>query len=143
MSITARRLRGLLLALGILTLSATVVFAGAASGKASGLAAAHPVAATESEQPDATAGDTDTQTESKAPDTTDTSSSGNACNIDLTQAPSALSGYSHGELVCSAAHETTPAGYANHGAWVKTWAKFGKGGNAPTTPNTNGTTHRG
>ena len=84
--------------------------------------------------------DTDTETETEAP------SSGNTCDIDLTQAPSALSAYSHGEIVCSAAHAATPDGYANHGAWVRHWATWGTGGadagSAAASNKANGLSHK-
>ena len=33
----------------------------------------------------------------------------------------------HGSIVCWAAHQETPEGYDNHGQWVSEWAKAGKG----------------
>lgn len=39
-----------------------------------------------------------------------------------------LAAMSHGSIVCWAAHQTTwPAEFANHGAWVSSWAHMGKG----------------
>ena len=130
MSISVRRIRGILLALGILTLSATVVFAGQPAGKAASGAAGRAIAAQHSGTTVPTARDegTDTDTDTETDTAKDPASDGNTCAIDLTQDVSALSAYSHGEIVCSAAHAATPDGYANHGAWVRHWATWGTGG---------------
>jgi len=125
MTTTVRRLRGILLAIGILTLSATVVFAGQPSGKAIASTAGRAMAAEKSGQTVPVVADEDTETDETAE--TDTSD-GNTCDIDLTQDPAGLSVYTHGEIVCSAAHATTPDGYANHGEWVRHWATWGTGG---------------
>jgi hypothetical protein len=37
-----------------------------------------------------------------------------------------LAALGHGSYVCWAAHQPTPDGYANHGAWVSHWAHMGK-----------------
>lgn len=47
----------------------------------------------------------------------------------------------HGQIVCWAAHQETPDGYANHGAWVSEWARKGKDRPAPNG-NANGLEHR-
>lgn len=41
-----------------------------------------------------------------------------------------LAAMKHGSIVCWAAHQETPEGYDNHGAWVSEWAHAGKGSDA-------------
>ena len=71
--------------------------------------------------------------ESSAPKTTTgTESTGSATNDNCTTDPTNLIGaqlaaLTHGSIVCWAAHQPTPAGYANHGAWVSHWAKQNAG----------------
>lgn len=67
-------------------------------------------------------------------DTTDSGDSSDHCNVDLTQDPSVLATLDHGSVVCTAAHMATPAGYANHGAWVSHWAHLGKGSDNAAKP---------
>jgi hypothetical protein len=49
-----------------------------------------------------------------------------------------LAEVSHGSVVCWAAHQETPEGYRNHGAWVSEWAKKNHGHppTAETAPTT-------
>jgi hypothetical protein len=124
------RLRGILIAVAALALSASLVF-GAQPASSWGLsnAASHagktvPVTAADEE----TTGDenTDENTEENTVETTE--SAGDNCAID----PSALSLddlalMKHGSIVCWAAHQTTwPEWFSNHGAFVSCWAHTGK-----------------
>jgi hypothetical protein len=121
-----RRFRSPLIAVVAVVFSATMVMAAQPKGLAT--AAQHagktvPVqAAGPTDQTDETTETTETESESD--------SSADNCNVDLTQDPSVLAGLNHGSVVCTAAHMATPAGYANHGAWVSHWAKMGKGADA-------------
>jgi len=75
---------------------------------------------------------TDTQktdTEKTDTETTDTESGdgGDHCATDPTNlSVDALAAMNHGSIVCWAAHQTSWAGYANHGAFVSHWAHQGK-----------------
>ena len=121
------RFRSLLIAIAILALSATVALAGrpAPAGPPPGTSdpaagASHAPDADESEAP-----------ESEAPESPDPS--------DGDAGPSA-SGHpdNHGKLVSEAAQGATPAGFANHGAYVRTVARanhgHGQGTNAGSKP---------
>lgn len=133
MTTSLRRLPGFAIAVVALGLSASLAFAGQPAG---GLANASshsgktvPVAS------DGISSDQDVETEaSTEPETPETpeADTGDHCNVDLTQDASVLEGLNHGSVVCTAAHMATPDGFANHGAWVKSWAHLGKGGAAST-----------
>ena len=49
------------------------------------------------------------------------------CVDPATLTPEVLAETNHGAIVCWAAHQETPDGYANHGAWVSEWAKKNHG----------------
>ncbi len=138
-----RRFRAPAIGLVALGFSASIAFAAApASPAASGLANASthagqtvPVQATDGQSGDQTDA-TDTQDTTDTTDTTNSPDNGssNHCNVDLTQAPSVLAGLNHGSVVCTAAQQDPPAGYspsgfANHGAWVSSFAKGDHGSN--------------
>jgi hypothetical protein len=122
-----RRFRSPLIAIVAVIFSASIVLAGqpAASGKGLANAAAHSgqtvpnQAGDESQEPD----------ESETPDASESDNADN-CTVDLT---GDLSGFSHGQIVCSAAQMDTPDGYANHGAWVSHWARMNHGADASAT----------
>lgn len=136
-----RRFRAPLIGIAAIVVSASVAFAAAPTTPgAAGLAkaASHagqtvPVTPTA----DQTGGhDEATDTE----DTTDTGDTGSSdhCNVDLTQDASVLAGLNHGSVVCTAAQQDPPAGYsptgfANHGAWVSSFAKGSHGSNQSAT----------
>jgi hypothetical protein len=137
MTTRLRHARGPLFALMGLALSASLAFASEPAGSVAGLgqATAHsgkavPVRA----QTDGLGADEDSGTESDSdtdPGTeTDTSTetpdvAGDNCVTDpATLTPEQLAAATHGSIVCWAANQPTPDGYANHGAWVKHWAQM-------------------
>ena len=122
-----RHFRGPLIAIVALTMSA---------GLAS---AAHPAAdrqnnavtqanSSETAEPDESEG----PDESETPDSND--SAGDNCATDPTGLTSdQLAAMSHGSIVCWAAHQDTPEGWDNHGAWVSHWAHMNKGSDASSS----------
>lgn len=144
MTIPIRRLPGFAIAVVTLALSASLAFAGQPAGAASGLATgtSHsgktvPVLAAS----DGVSSDEDTETEGSTEPTDPETDSADQCNVDLTQDASVLAGLNHGSVVCTAAHMATPDGFANHGAWVKSWAKLGKGGADASTKSHGNSSH--
>lgn len=147
-----RHSRGLFFALMALALSASLAFASEPAGSVAGLgrAASHagktvPVKAqTDGSGTDV---DTDTETDTETDTNTDTDTetdsateapedAGDNCTTDpTTLTPEQLAVATHGSIVCWAAHQPTPEGYANHGARVKHWAqtKFDENGVAIQT----------
>ena len=129
------RLRGVLIAVAALALSATLVL-GAQPASSWGLsnAASHagktvPVQGADETTDETTVDEnTDQTTEVTTNETTDTSSTADNCSTDPTAlTPEALAAMKHGSIVCWAAHQTTwPVWFANHGAFVKCWAHTGK-----------------
>jgi hypothetical protein len=71
---------------------------------------------------------TDETTDETVDETTD--SADNCLTDPTTLTPEEFAAMSHGSIVCWAAHQDTPEGYSNHGAWVSQWAHLGKGGDA-------------
>jgi hypothetical protein len=133
-----RRFRGPLVALIALTFSASVALAGQpASPGATGLsnAATHagktvPVQAADEQ----TGQDETTEPDESTDETADTSDSADHCSTDpTTLTPEELAALNHGAVVCWAAHQATPEGFANHGAWVSSWAKQNHGADASAT----------
>jgi hypothetical protein len=128
------RLRPLLIGLVVLLFTAGIAFAGKPSTPAVGLTVASeasgktvPVQAEEDEDE---AADEDTEVdEEETEDTEDTEEdTGDNCATDPTGlSDEDLALLSHGSVVCWAAHQETPDGYANHGAWVSEWAKKNHG----------------
>jgi hypothetical protein len=134
-----RHLKGVLIAIVALALSASLVFgaqapaAGFALGssfqgtdESAGVAGDEDANEAEDTETDET---TDETTDGTTDETTDgTSESADNCLTDPTGLTEVeLAAMSHGSIVCWAAHQTTPDGYANHGAWVSHWAHMGKG----------------
>jgi hypothetical protein len=125
-------LRGLLVAIVVIVLSSSAAAAAGPSGHAAnGPATAAekagktvPVAAQEeSEQDEGTEPETEDETEAAPED-----AGGDHCATDpRTLEPEALAQLNHGAIVCWAAHQQTPEGFDNHGAWVSSWAKQNKG----------------
>jgi hypothetical protein len=74
----------------------------------------------------------ETTDESTDPATDESTDSADNCLTDpTTLTAEELAAMKHGSIVCWAAHQPTPDGYANHGAWVSQWAHLGKNhGNA-------------
>ena len=149
-----RHLRPILISVTVLILTAGIAFAAKPSNPGNGHAGDHPVTTvsettesetTETETETETETDTSTTTTDTTSDTTTTTTtelsetSGN-CSVDPTTAtPEVLAGLTHGQIVCWAAHQPTPDGYRNHGAWVSQWAKgnHGAGHSAAVKPKGN------
>jgi hypothetical protein len=122
-----KRLRPTLIALAILALSATAVFAAAPGRPASAPESHHPKAsdsARPSEAPEATekaeATEADEPTEGSKPG--DGAEAGHPVN--------------HGCVVSLAAKTATPSGFKNHGKWVSSIAKDNQGHNPGSEPST-------
>ena len=135
------RLKGVFIALIALALSASLAFGAQPPAAATfGLenAASHagktvPVAGTDP----VTTGDEDTdeepavedEEEEEALEDEEAEEAGDNCLTDPTGlTDEELAAMNHGSIVCWAAHQETPEGYDNHGAWVSEWAHAGKGG---------------
>lgn len=133
------RLRPLLISLIALILTAGIAFAGKPSTPADGLAIASeasgktvPVHAEQGDED----GDEDVDTEEARTDEDedadeldeDAGDGGDHCATDPTTATEEeLAALNHGAIVCWAAHQATPDGYKNHGAWVSEWARKNHG----------------
>jgi hypothetical protein len=146
---TFRRSRGLVLALAVLGLSATMVLA-AKPDSSQSPACDHGQSATHTDQTGCTTpedpgtGGTDTSdqgtgaaTDTETTDTETTDAGGDHCATDPTNlSVDDLAAMNHGSIVCWAAHQTSWAGYANKGAFVSHWAHQGK-----NSASQNGATH--
>jgi hypothetical protein len=139
-----RHLRGPLIAIVALAMSAGIAFA--AHPTAGDRLASHSNLTAGSEAtdgPDETEVDeTNDPNESADPNEAADANSAAGTNDNCTTDPTnmtdqELAALGHGSYVCWAAHQPTPDGYANHGAWVSHWAHMGKGHDASS----NGTTH--
>ena len=146
MNLLFRQLRPLLISVAVLILTAGIAFAAKPSNPGNGHPGDNPVTTlTETTETETAESETETETETStttsetSTDTTTTTTttsssdtSGN-CSVDPTTAtPEVLATLNHGQIVCWAAHQPTPDGYANHGAWVSQWAKGNHGsGHAP------------
>jgi hypothetical protein len=129
------RLRGILIALAALALSAGLAFGAQPDAALSGLAnaASHagkivPVQAADEE----TAGDEDTDETTEETTEATTAETSEAAGDNCTTDPTALTeeelaAMRHGSIVCWAAQQTEwPEWFSNHGAFVKCWAHQGK-----------------
>ena len=131
MQFMTRRLRSFLIALAVLALSATVALA----GRTAVSAPTHPTTdqqqagpseapeVEESESPESEA------PESEAPESPDPSD-GDASDAAAGEHPD-----NHGKLVSEAAQGETPAGFDNHGAYVRTIAHDNHGHGANKSAN--------
>lgn len=132
-----RRLRGILIAIVALALSASLTFGGQAPAAGYALGSSY-----EDNGGTEGIGDEETNEEEDTDETTDEESAedaGDNCLTDPTGlSEEELAAMTHGSIVCWAAHQETPDGYANHGAWVSYWAHMGKGGDAAATGRTKG-----
>lgn len=151
------RLKGLLIALVVLSLSAGAAFASSsgltiaagASGKTVPVNA-QPNGTTSDENATEDSNETD-QDANDTKDTTETTTGTTSTNDNCSTSPvgldqAALDAMTHGQIVCWAAHQGAQTGYANHGAFVSFWAKSGKTQNTSTNTNTNaakGLSHKG
>lgn len=129
MSLITRRLRSLLIALAVLALSATAVFA----GRSALTAPAAPVASQEDVDDDAGADeegrdedDLDAPKDEDEGPVDDADDEEGAPDADL-ETPAGEHPDNHGKLVSEAAHADTPAEFDNHGAWVRSVAKDNHG----------------
>lgn len=133
MSTSIRHIRSLLIALVALALSASMTLGAAAPQATLGQIRAAGAAGTNAGSGDevTTAGEDEDQDEDA--DTEDTEDvegdGGDNCTTDPTDPATDLTTLTHGQIVCWAAHQETPEGYDNHGAWVSEWARsdHGKG----------------
>lgn len=135
MTIAIRHLRSLGIALVALAMSASLTFGAAAPQSSSGFAKALGHAGTNAGSGDevTTGGDEGTETdETTETEPADTADSADNCTTDPTDPATDLTTLTHGQIVCWAAHQTTPDGYANHGAWVSSWARGDNGTQAAT-----------
>lgn len=125
------RLRPLVISLVVLVLTAGIAFAGKPSTPANGLTVASdasgktvPVRAQADEEEE-------TENEEEAPEAeeaVESEEAGDNCATDPTGLTAEqLAEVRHGSVVCWAAHQETPEGYANHGEWVSEWARKNRG----------------
>ena len=142
------RLRPLLIGLVALLFTAGIAFAGKPSVPANGLTVASEASGktvpVQADEGDENGGDEDAETEEQAPapeetetEETETEDAGDNCATDPTGLSAEdLAALRHGSVVCWAAQQETPDGYANHGAWVAEWAKKNHGHEDATTDTT-------
>lgn len=134
MTATLTRLRPILIGLVAILLTAGIAFAGRASAPASGPAAgSHALQGPDrdedqDEDGDASGPKADKDKDKDEAEDGDSATPGDNCAIDPTGlSDEDLAALRHGQIVCWAAHQPTPDGYRNHGAWVSEWAKKNKG----------------
>jgi len=139
MSIAIRHIRSLLIAVVALAMSAGLTLGAAAPQASFGQARAFANTATTAGAGDElTAGedeDEDEDAELEGAEEEDVDAEGDGgenCATDPTALETDLTTLTHGQIVCWAAHQATPEGYANHGAWVSEWARADHGGAAAT-----------
>jgi flagellar biosynthesis/type III secretory pathway M-ring protein FliF/YscJ len=123
-SVITRRLRSLLIALAVLVLSATAALAGRGA-----FSTQHGQAAGQTEQGDQQA----EESEAPDPEDADAPEAPDPAEADSTDAAAGLHPDNHGKLVSEAAQNPTPAGFDNHGAYVRTIAKDNPGQAAAVT----------
>lgn len=134
MNSALRHLRPLLISFAVLILTAGIAFAAKPSTPAAGLSVATHASGTTVQAATESAENAESDTKDAA--------SGNHCSaspIGLTAAQVVAT--THGAIVCWAAHQPTPAGYKNHGAWVSHWAKQNAGSSTSGDAGTNGAGH--
>jgi len=123
------RLRGLLVAIVPVALAAGLVAVVAAHDGGAGLANASdhagkvvPVRGGNEDADEDAGEDAGEEAEQEAGE--EAAGGGEHCATDpRTLEGEALAALNHGAIVCWAAHQDTPEGYRNHGAWVSEWAK--------------------
>lgn len=123
MTFTIRHLRSLFIALVALAMSASLTFGAAAPQASFGQIKAASHAGTNAGSDDEVTAGEDEESEGDG---------GDNCLTDPTDAATDLTALTHGQIVCWAAHQETPEGYRNHGAWVSEWAR-GEAGDAAAT----------
>jgi hypothetical protein len=128
---TLLRLRPLLIGLVVLLFTAGIAFAAKPDGPAPGraIAAEHagkivPVQAEENADEEEPAEEEPAEEE----ETEQSEEAGENCTTDPSELTAEeLAEVRHGSVVCWAAHQETPEGFDNHGAWVSEWAKKNNG----------------
>ena len=134
-----RRLRSLLIALAVLALSAGAVLA----GRSALSAPVHPDGAVaHTEGADTETGETEETEPAEAPETetVDTGETQTDANAPAADATTGVHPDNHGKLVSEAASGPTPAGFDNHGAYVRTIAQDNHGKAAAAAATTKHTT---
>lgn len=134
MTVALTRLRPLLIGLVVLMFTAGIAFAGKPSTPADGLSVASeasgktvPVRAQVEEDEDLDE-EVDEETPVAEEQVEAEEEAGENCATDPTGlTDEALAAIRHGSVVCWAAHQETPEGYANHGEWVSEWARKNHG----------------
>lgn len=135
----SRHLRPLLISVVALLLTAGLALAAkptdTGSGRTTGSEASDktvPTVVADQTTDAAAAAEANEDTTTETDQTTDaTGDAADHCLIDPTTATAeALAALNHGAVVCWAAHQVTPEGYANHGAFVSEWARKNHGADA-------------
>ena len=121
------RLRPTLIALAILAVSATAVFAAAPSRPAFAPGSHHP-ATSQTAEPTEKAEAAEKAEATEEPEPTDASNPGDAAE--------AGHPVNHGCVVSLAAKTATPSGFKNHGQWVSSVANDNHGHNPDAEPST-------
>lgn len=132
MNAIIHRLKGILIAIVALGLSASLTFGAQAPVAGYALGGSY-----EDNSGDEVGGDEEiTEEEDTDEDTEEESAedAGDNCLTDpRTLSEDDLAALKHGSIACWAAHQETPEGYDNHGAWVSEWAHTGKDADASAT----------
>lgn len=142
-----RQFRGMLVAIAILALTAGAAMAGQPATPANGLEVAAQHAGKTVPVVDAAPGEED-EDEDEDEEVEGAEDTADNCLVDPTGLDEvALAELTHGQIVCWAAHQGTPEGYDNHGAWVSEWARGDHGAPADgaETPDAaaDGLSHKG
>ena len=140
-----RRLRPVLIGLIALILTAGVVLAARPAASA-----VHPSAASHASRGADVANDDGDEapdedgSETEAADENGGTGGDNCATDPGTLTPEELAATRHGSIVCWAAHQETPEGYRNHGAFVSEWAKKNHGADSSqlASHGSNGKSHK-
>ena len=126
MTDTARRLRGLLIAIVALLFTAGIAFAGGPSDASSH---GREIASERSGKtvPVVQQEDVEEEEEDEDEGAEDTEAGDHCATDPRTLEGEELAALNHGAIVCWAAHQETPEGFKNHGEWVSSWAKDNRG----------------
>jgi len=123
MSITIHPLRSFLIALVALAMSASLTLGAAAPQSSFGQITAASQAGNHAGSGDEETVGEDEETEEDEDAEEAEGDGGENCATDPTDPETDLESLTHGQIVCWAAHQETPEGYRNHGAWVSSWAR--------------------
>ena len=135
MSMMLRRLRPIAIVVVALLFTSGIALAAKPTSVPKGLDVAAeaagktvPVRAEEDEDEDQEVDEEEAPEAPDAPDADEDSDGGDHCATDPTGLTAEeLAAMNHGAVVCWAAHQETPEGFDNHGAWVSSWAKQNHG----------------